>query len=135
MNPVLFLFGLIVLSFGELVSYPAFLSYVSRIPPEDKRSIYTGYSFLPLAIAGVTAPIAGGFLYYNIAEGLGMGRLFWGIVASIGLISASAFLHYDKHYNSKKREKHLETVFLIFSELVLILKSYQTFLFSSFQSF
>jgi proton-dependent oligopeptide transporter, POT family len=105
MNPVLFLFGLIVLSFGELVSYPAFLSYVSKIPPEDKRSIYMGYSFLPLAIAGVTAPIAGGFLYYNIAEGLGMGRLFWGIVASIGLISASAFLHYDKHYNSKKKGK------------------------------
>ena len=105
MNPVLFLFGLIVLSFGELVSYPAFLSYVSKIPPEDKRSIYMGYSFLPLAIAGVTAPIAGGFLYYTIAEGMGMGRLFWGIVASIGLISASAFLHYDKHYNSKKKGK------------------------------
>ena len=64
-----------------------------------------GYSFLPLAIAGVTAPIAGGFLYYTIAEGMGMGRLFWGIVASIGLISASAFLHYDKHYNSKKKGK------------------------------
>jgi len=105
MNPVLFLFGLIVLSFGELVSYPAFLSYVSKIPPDEKRSIYMGYSFLPLAIAGVTAPIAGGFLYYTIAEGMGMGRLFWGIIASIGLISASAFLHYDKHYNSKKKVK------------------------------
>ncbi|MEA3458597.1 MAG: MFS transporter, partial [Candidatus Thermoplasmatota archaeon] len=105
MNPVLFLFGLIVLSFGELVSYPAFLSYVSKIPPDEKRSIYMGYSFLPLAIAGVTAPIAGGFLYYTIAEGMGMGRLFWGIIASIGLISASAFLHYDKHYNSKKKGK------------------------------
>ena len=64
-----------------------------------------GYSFLPLAIAGVTAPIVGGFLYYHIAEGMGMGRLFWGIVASIGLVSASAFLHYDKHYNSKKKKK------------------------------
>jgi hypothetical protein len=64
-----------------------------------------GYSFLPLAIAGVTAPIAGGFLYYSIAEGMGMGRFFWGIVASIGLISASAFLHYDKHYNAKKKKK------------------------------
>ena len=105
MNPVLFLAGLIILSFGELISYPAFLSYVSKIPPEEKRSIYMGYSFLPLAIAGVTAPIAGGFLYYHLAEGLGMGRLFWGIVASIGLVSASAFLHYDKHYNSKKKRK------------------------------
>ncbi|MBS3778513.1 MAG: MFS transporter [Candidatus Thermoplasmatota archaeon] len=105
MNPILFLSGLIILSFGELISYPAFLSYVSKIPPEEKRSIYMGYSFLPLAIAGVTAPIAGGFLYYTIAEGMGMGRLFWGIVASIGLIAASAFLHYDNYYNSKKKMK------------------------------
>ncbi len=107
MNPILFLFGLIVLSFGELISYPAFLSYVSKIPSEEKRSIYMGYSFLPLAIAGVTAPIVGGFLYYRIAEGLGMGRFFWGIIASIGLTSASAFLHYDKCYNSKRKGETL----------------------------
>jgi dipeptide/tripeptide permease len=59
MNPVLFIFGIIILSFGELVSYPAFLSYVSKIPPKEKRSIYMGYSFIPLAIAGPSAPIIG----------------------------------------------------------------------------
>ena len=61
LNPAIFITGIVILSFGELVSYPAFLSYVSKIPPKDKRSIYMGYSFLPLAIAGVIAPIAGGF--------------------------------------------------------------------------
>lgn len=104
LNPVIFLSGIIIVSFGELVSYPAFLSYVSKIPSKDKRSIYMGYSFLPLAIAGVTAPIAGGFLYYFIAENMAMGRLFWAIVASIGLVSATAFIHYDIHYNKKKRK-------------------------------
>jgi hypothetical protein len=103
-NPALFIAGIIIVSFGELVSYPAFLSYVSKIPPKAKRSIYMGYSFLPLAIAGITAPIVGGFLYYNIAENMAMGRLFWAIVASIGLLSASAFIHYDHHYNKKKRK-------------------------------
>jgi len=102
MNPVLFIAGIIILSFGELVSYPAFLSYVSKIPPKEKRSIYMGYSFIPLAIAGVSAPIVGGFLYYYIGENMAMGRLFWAIVASIGLVSASAFLHYDRHYNKRK---------------------------------
>ncbi len=105
MNPVLFIFGIIILSFGELVSYPAFLSYVSKIPPKEKRSIYMGYSFIPLAIAGSSAPIIGGFLYYYIGENMAMGRLFWAIVASIGLISASAFMHYDRHYNKKKKIK------------------------------
>jgi dipeptide/tripeptide permease len=104
LNPVLFIAGIIILSFGELVSYPAFLSYVSKIPPKGKRSIYMGYSFLPLAIAGITAPIVGGFLYYYIAENMAMGRLFWAIVASIGFLSASAFIHYDRHYNKKKRK-------------------------------
>jgi MFS family permease len=105
MNPILFIVGIIILSFGELVSYPAFLSYVSKIPPKDKRSIYMGYSFIPLAIAGVAAPIIGGFLYYIIVENMAMGRLFWAIIASIGLISASAFILYDRHYNKKKKIK------------------------------
>ena len=104
MNPALFIAGIIILSFGELVSYPAFLSYVSKIPPKEKRSIYMGYSFIPLAIAGPTAPIIGGFLYYYIGENMAMGRLFWAIVASIGLVSASAFIHYDRHYNKKKEK-------------------------------
>lgn len=104
LNPAVFIAGIIIVSFGELVSYPAFLSYVSKIPSKDKRSIYMGYSFLPLAIAGITAPIVGGFLYFYIAENMAMGRLFWAIVASIGLISASAFIHYDLHFNKKKRK-------------------------------
>ncbi|MCK4416341.1 MAG: MFS transporter, partial [Thermoplasmatales archaeon] len=105
MNPILFIVGIIILSFGEMVSYPAFLSYVSKIPPKEKRSIYMGYSFIPLAIAGSSAPIIGGFLYYYIGENMAMGRLFWAIVASIGLVSASAFLHYDRHYNKKNKTK------------------------------
>ncbi len=105
MNPILFIIGIIILSFGEMVSYPAFLSYVSKIPPKDKRSIYMGYSFIPLAIAGVAAPIVGGFLYYIIVENMAMGRFFWAIIASIGLISASAFILFDRQYNKKKKKK------------------------------
>ena len=103
LNPVLFIAGIIILSFGEMVSYPAFLSYVSKIPPKEERSIYMGYSFIPLAIAGITAPIAGGFLYYQIAEKMGMGRLFWAIIACIGLLAASAFIHFDRRFNKKER--------------------------------
>lgn len=107
LNPILFIAGIIILSFGELVSYPAFLSYVSKIPPKEQRSIYMGYSFIPLAIAGVLAPIAGGFLYYQVAEKMGMGRLFWTIIASVGLLAASAFISFDRHYNKKERKSRI----------------------------
>jgi len=123
LNPLVFIAGIIILSFGELVSYPAFLSYVSKIPPKDKRSIYMGYSFIPLAIAGVTAPIVGGFLYYTIAENMAMGRLFWAIVASIGLISASAFIHYDLYYSKRKKKiksKISANIPLLFIPIILI---------------
>ena len=123
MNPALFVAGIIILSFGELVSYPAFLSYVSKIPPKDKRSIYMGYSFIPLAIAGVTAPIVGGFLYYYIAENMAMGRLFWAVVASIGLASASGFLYYDRHYNKNKKiiSRFTANIPLLFIPVILII--------------
>ena len=110
LNPLIFLSGIIILSFGEMISYPAFLSYVSKIPPVDKRSIYMGYSFIPLAIAGVTAPIIGGFLYYIIGESMAMGRLFWSIIASIGLVSTSAFLFYDNHYYKPKKIRKITTI-------------------------
>lgn len=121
LNPVIFIAGIIILSFGELVSYPAFLSYVSKIPPKDKRSIYMGYSFLPLAIAGVAAPIAGGFLYYHVAENLGMGRLFWAIIASIGLVVASAFIRFDRQYNKKPKSKIPATAPMVLIPVFIII--------------
>lgn len=105
LNPILLVVGIVVLSFGELVSYPAFLTYVSKIPPKEKRSIYMGYSFLPLAIAGATGPMIGGFLYYFFAEGMNMGAIVWSVIACVGLVSASAFMHYDRIYNQKNKSK------------------------------
>ena len=36
---------------------------------------------------------------------MAVGRLFWAIIASIGLISASAFILFDRHYNKKKKKR------------------------------
>ena len=101
MNPYLLVLGIVVLSLGELIAYPSFLSYVSKIPPKEKVSIYMGYSFLPLAIASTFAPITGGLMYYLVAERLSMGRLFWGIIACVGLITVSCLLHYNRYFNRK----------------------------------
>lgn len=112
LNPIIFISGIILLSFGELVSYPSFLTYVSKIPPKEKRSIYMGYSFLPLAIAGATGPAIAGALYYHFAEGMNMGAIVWSIIASVGLVSASGFLHYDRIFNHKKKKKTKSKTYL-----------------------
>jgi proton-dependent oligopeptide transporter, POT family len=109
LNPLILIGGIVMLSFGELVSYPAFLTYVSKIPPKEKRSIYMGYSFLPLAIAGATGPMVGGFLYHYFAEGMNKGALVWSIISCVGFVSASAFMHYDRIYNKKKKTKPKKT--------------------------
>ncbi len=105
LNPLVLILGIIVLSFGELVSYPSFLTYVSKIPPKEKRSIYMGYSFFPLFLAGVFGPSVGGALYYHFGEGMKMGAMVWSIIACVGLVAASAFMHYDRIYNQKIKAK------------------------------
>jgi proton-dependent oligopeptide transporter, POT family len=114
LNPAILISGIVILSFGELVSYPAFLTYVSKIPPKEKRSIYMGYSFLPLAIAGATGPAIGGALYYHFSEGMHMGAIVWSIIACVGLVSASGFMHYDRIFNHKKKRKTKSKSFLKF---------------------
>lgn len=122
LNPVIFISGIALLSFGELVSYPAFLTYVSKIPPKNKRSIYMGYSFLPLAIAGATGPAIGGALYYHFAEGMHMGAIVWSIIACVGLVSASGFMHYDRIFNHKKKKNTKSKSFLNFRNSPLVSK-------------
>ncbi|HEV8361495.1 MAG TPA: MFS transporter, partial [Candidatus Thermoplasmatota archaeon] len=41
-NPLLLIAGLIVLSVGEVMAQPSFLSYTSKIAPKDKLAVYLG---------------------------------------------------------------------------------------------
>ena len=49
-NPWIMLFGVLVFAIGEMASSPKYTEYVGRIAPVDKKALYMGTSFLPVAM-------------------------------------------------------------------------------------
>jgi len=49
-NPWIVLFGVLVFAIGEMASSPKYTEYVGRIAPPDKKALYMGTSFLPVAL-------------------------------------------------------------------------------------
>lgn len=45
----LILMGILIFSWGEMASSPKFTEYIGRIAPNDKKALYMGTSFLPIA--------------------------------------------------------------------------------------
>ena len=94
--------GIFIFSIGEFLTHPNFISYVSKIAPEDKVALYMGYAFLPSAAGQVFGSLAGGVLWDKIAVARDKPSLFWAIYVVVGLISIGNFLIYNRWINSKK---------------------------------
>ncbi|NOY36490.1 MAG: peptide MFS transporter [Chlorobi bacterium] len=62
------IFGILVFAIGEMASSPKFTEYVGRIAPPDKKALYMGTSFLPIAAGHFLAGILSGKLYAGISE-------------------------------------------------------------------
>ena len=90
------IFGIFMFSIGEFLTHPNFISYVSKIAPEEKVAMYMGYAFLPSAFGNVTGAFIGGVIWDSIAVGLEKPALFWGIFLSIGVLTIGNFLMYNK---------------------------------------
>ncbi len=86
--------GIIISTAGEVLAYPGFLSYVSRIAPRDRVAVYQGYGFLPIFAGFFLGPLVGGWLYGAIAEEQGRPALFWALMVGVGVLTVSAFLLY-----------------------------------------
>ncbi len=81
-NSIFVMIGLLVFSIGEMSSSPKFTEYVGSIAPADKKALYMGTSFLPIAAAHVLAGKLSGTPYDNAAGKL---TLLKGEVAKRGL--------------------------------------------------
>jgi MFS family permease len=88
--------GIIVSTAGEVLAYPGFLAYVSRIAPKDRVAVYQGFGFLPIFAGFTLGPIVGGALYGSIAEGAGRPAFFWALMAAVPILSIVAFLLYAR---------------------------------------
>lgn len=67
-NSWLILLGILVFALGEMASSPKFTEYVGHIAPEDKKALYMGTSFLPIAAGHQLAGWLSGGVYERIAD-------------------------------------------------------------------
>lgn len=66
----LILLGLLIFSLGEMASSPKFTEYIGSIAPEDRKALYMGTSFLPIAASHAVAGWVSGRPYEKIADKL-----------------------------------------------------------------
>jgi len=64
----LILLGVLIFALGEMASSPKFTEYIGRIAPADRKALYMGTSFLPIAAGHQLAGWLSGDLYENVAD-------------------------------------------------------------------
>ncbi len=64
----LILLGVLIFALGEMASSPKFTEYVGRIAPPEKKALYMGTSFLPIAAGHQLAGWLSGSVYEKIAD-------------------------------------------------------------------
>ena len=67
-NPWIVLIGVMIFAVGEMASSPKYTEYIGRIAPPDKKALYMGTSFLPVALSHFAAGWISGKPYENLAD-------------------------------------------------------------------
>jgi proton-dependent oligopeptide transporter, POT family len=67
-NPWLVILGVLIFAIGEMASSPKYTEYVGRIAPSDKKALYMGTSFLPIALGHFAAGWISGKPFEIIAD-------------------------------------------------------------------
>lgn len=60
--------GIMIYTFGEMITNPRFTEYMSRIAPVEDKSLYMGYMSISWAIGLAGGGLLGGELYKNLGE-------------------------------------------------------------------
>jgi dipeptide/tripeptide permease len=66
-NSFFVILGVLIFSVGEMASSPKFTEYVGSIAPADKKALYMGTSFLPIAVGHQLAGVVSGDIYDKAA--------------------------------------------------------------------
>jgi len=67
-NPWIVILGILVFALGEMASSPKTQEYIGRIAPPDRKALYMGTSFLPIAFGHFVAGIVSGKPYEIMAD-------------------------------------------------------------------
>ncbi len=68
MNGWLILLGILIFGLGEMASSPKFTEYIGRIAPEDRKALYMGTSFLPMAAGHQLAGWLSGGIFERLSD-------------------------------------------------------------------
>ena len=101
-SPWVFLIGIIIFTFAEMIAHPKFISYVGLIAPEDKKALYLGYSFLYGVIGSSIAGVLGANMYVHFITNLHNPSAFWFIFCGIGVLTIIGLLIYSKVFKVKE---------------------------------
>ncbi|UCH88313.1 MAG: MFS transporter [Thermoplasmata archaeon] len=95
-SPILFAVGIVVFSFGEFITHPGFIAYVSKIAPKNMIAIYMACIFIATGTGNAVGGAIQGFWYEHYAVNLGMPKIYFGLIASVGLITLICFILYNR---------------------------------------
>lgn len=101
-TPWIFITGIMIFTFGEMVTHPKFISYIGEIAPEDKKALYMGYSFFYGVIGSSIGGFMGSQLYNKLIIQDNNPSALWIIFASIGVITSILLIVYGKYISVKK---------------------------------
>ncbi len=88
--------GILVFSFGEMSAAPKSQEYIGKIAPKGHEGLYLGYSFVAMALGNLFGGILSGPVYGAVTRDLGRPDLFWIISAGVGVVTAIAFVLFDR---------------------------------------
>ncbi len=92
----LFILGIIIFSIGEFVVHPGFISYVSKIAPKERVSIYLACIFISTGMGQVVGGFVQGIWYNHYAVGLHQPKIYIGLLIAVGLLTLTAFILYNR---------------------------------------
>ncbi len=95
-TPIFFVIGIIIFSIGEFITHPGFISYVSKIAPKDKVTIYMGSIFISTGLGNAVGGIVHGFWYNFYARTLFQPQVYVSLVIAVGLITLIGFILYNQ---------------------------------------
>jgi len=88
--------GLFIFAIGEMMASPTSQEYVGRIAPADKKALYMGYYFVAMALGNLFGGILSGEMYGLLARDMQRPDLMWLGFGGIMLLTAVAFMIYNK---------------------------------------
>ena len=93
---------MVFMTIGELIIMPTSSTYIANLAPADMRGRYMGLYGFSWSLAGMVAPVLGGYLSDNLNP-----RAPWLVGAGIGLLATLTFIY--SAWLAKKKSYHLNT--------------------------